>query len=336
MNLDPRAIALGESFVANPNGVIAADNNPATLGRLKNLSVYFTKRNINWFEGTKDMFFYSIGALSNTPIGNFAFTYKRFNMGKIGTSTVSEPFGDGGTVELYDHTLIVSYANTILENLSIGVNLKTTRYVENMLIGQTDNIEYNTPIIADIGILYYIPNPLQNSVINDEIYFGAALENYGTDYKRTYKDKNLIVTIPRYIKLGYTYELGVKNIDNSNLFKLVFTGQYKSELNSYENSQKDYWGTGFEVSFFNLLSLRIGGSAQPYNSIFGEKGILTLRYGFGINFLLESYGINYPLALKFNYTVMPIYTSYLSSFWKAEKRNLDVFDFEVIYTNGIF
>jgi hypothetical protein len=336
MNLDPRAIALGESFVANPNGLIVADNNPATLAGIRYTSIIYTKRNINWFEGTKGMYFYSIGAVGNTPIGNFAFTYKRFDMGEIETTSVSSPYGDGGKAKPYDHTFILSYARQLIGNFVLGMNLKTHKYVDNIIIGNIKSWQYNTPVIIDIGILYNIEKLLQRSIVNDKMFLGVALENFGTDYKGSYQGVEHILTIPRYFKIGFTYELAVPNKDSSNLFKFVFTGQYKNELNSYDKSGKDFWSTGFEASFYDLLSIRIGGSVQPHRSIFGDKGILTVRYGFGIIFLLEKFGIEYPFSILFDYAVMPINARYLSSFWKAEKKNLDAFNIQLVYNSGLF
>lgn len=53
--LDAASVAMGESFTANPYGVLTGDQNPAGLSLHKNPSVSFSRRSMNWLKAIDDM-----------------------------------------------------------------------------------------------------------------------------------------------------------------------------------------------------------------------------------------------------------------------------------------
>jgi len=333
-NYDARAIAMGESFVANPNGLFSPDNNPATLIGQKGVSLFYNRRNINWFSGFDDFVFYSFGTAFKTPIGNFGLLYKRYDYGEIRISSPESPMGDG-LMEAYYYTAILSYANNITDDLTAGVNVKIHGSNVNVINGEYSEEEGSTPVIFDAGLLYHINGFINQTYTKDDVHFGASVTNYGTDYKPgtvTSTGAGLVklnvVKVPRFLKLGFAYELDVKSKTETELFNFLFTGEYNYLLNSYRpDSEKDSWGVGMQASFFNILSLRIGGVANPNSNIYGNKGVLSVRYGFEINFPFELIGFKYPVSLAFDYSVIPL--SQVDYFFNKQKKNLDAFNISV-------
>lgn len=343
VNYDARAIAMGESFVANTNGLVTADNNPATLIGQNGISVFYNRRNLNWSDYFDNSFFYSFGVSAKTAIGNFALLYKRFDLAETKITYVEERALNVATVKPYYYTAIISYANNICDNFTIGINLKTHGFITNLISSTYPETESNNPIIADLGVLYNINGFINQTDLRDKLNLGASLTNYGTNYKTSGSNfsgvggqESRIVKLPRLLKLGFAYELNVLSNSQSNLFRFVFTGEYNNLLNDfyyYSDSQRDYWGFGMESSFMDILSLRLGGVANPFSSIYGEKGILNMRYGFGINLPFELLGCKYPLSISFDYAVIPInHINYLNN----QRRNLDAFNISICYNNPLF
>jgi len=333
-NYDARAIAMGESFVANPNGLFSPDNNPATLIGQKGVSLFHNRRNINWFNELDDFVFYSFGAAFKTSFGNFAFTYKRYDLGESVIRTTYNPVGVA-TMKANYYTAVLSYANNITENLSAGMNVKIHGFSADIVKGDYTINEGNTPVIFDFGLLYRMNGFINQPYAKDDVHFGASVTNYGTDYKPDNfgyagvgRVVSNVVKIPRLLKLGFAYKLDVKSNNETELFNFLFTGEYNYLLNSYrQDSEKDFWGVGMQTSFFNILFLRMGGVANPYTSIYGNKGVLSIRYGFGINFPFELIGFKYPVSLAFDYAVIPL--SEVDYFFNKQKKNLDAFNISV-------
>jgi hypothetical protein len=323
---------MGESFVANPNGLFSPDNNPATLIGQKGVSLFYNRRNINWLSGLDDFVFYSFGTAFKTSFGNFAFTYKRFDMGEIRISTTDHPDGEA-TMKANYYTAVLSYANNITENLTAGMNVKLHGFSADVVKGDYTVNEGNTPVVFDFGLLYRMDGFITQPYTKDNVHFGTSLTNYGTDYKpERFGNKgfafNNIVKVPRYLKLGFAYELNVKSKTEAELFHFLLTSEYDYLLNSYlQDSEKDSWGVGMEAAFFNILSLRMGGVANPYSSIYGNKGVLSFRYGFGINFPLELIGVKPPISIAFDYAVIPL--NEVDYFFNKQKKNLDAFNISV-------
>ncbi|RJP65715.1 MAG: hypothetical protein C4539_12830 [Ignavibacteriales bacterium] len=342
-NYDARAVAMGQSFVANPKGLVAADNNPATLIGQNGLTAFYNRRNLNWSEYFGNNYYSSFGLSAKTSIGIFAVLYKRFDYSERKVTILNEGVLDVASVKPYYYSFIISYTNNILDNLTVGINLKTLGYNLNIVQGTAEEGNCNTPIIADLGLLYHMNGFINQDKVKDKLNIGASLTNYGTDYRPGHSSLEIyylgntpLEKLPRMLKLGFAYQLEVRNDSYDNLFRFVITGEYDNLLNKfshYTDSQKDYWGVGFEGTFLDILSLRLGGVAIPTNSIFGEKGVLTTRYGAGVNLPLKLVGVKLPVSLSFDYAVIPIHQTNIIS---NKKKNLDAFNISVSYNNPLF
>jgi len=269
--------------------------------------------------------------------------YKRFDNSERKVTLLNEGVLDVASVKPYYYSVIISYANNILDYLTVGINLKTLGYKLNVTQSTAEEGKGNTPIVADFGLLYHMNGFVNQDNVKDKLNIGTSLTNFGTDYRSTQSpleinnlEETHLEKLPRMLKLGFAYQLEVSNESNANLFRFVITGEYDNLLNKYSHysdSQKDYWGVGFEGTFLDILSLRLGGVALPYSSIFGEKGALTTRYGAGINFPFKLIGVTLPVSLLFDYAVIPVqHSNYLSN----NKKNLDAFNISVSYNNPLF
>lgn len=345
VNMDARSIAMGESFVANPNGLVAADDNPATLISQKGLSVFYNRRNTTLTKEFDELFFYSGGAALQTTYGNFSFIYK-YSKNKVGLPPGIEcPIFEFNNY--HDYIVMISYANNLIKDLSIGFNVKTySNKTEPNKINYIE-AESNNPILFDIGVLYQADGFINSSGINDKYNLGASLLNYGTDYKEkvhsyvSSKQDYIITKLPRLLKLAFAYQLNISSFSKSNFLKLLFTGEYSNLLNSYYysyntlfyiyrknvTSQKDFWGAGFEATVMDILSLRIGGTAYPFDNYYGFKGDFGLRYGAGINLPFSLIVDNFPLHICFDYAVM---------ITKDKDNPLDAFNLSMNYENPFF
>ena len=118
----------------------------------------------------------------------------------------------------------------------------------------------------------------------------------------------------------------------NDLFRFIFTAEYKTMLNKtdYNDSERDYWGTGFEATFYNFISLRLGGLSNPYQSIYGNKGVLSSRLGFGINVPFGLLKLNSPVAVMFDYAVIPL--SNINYIFRSDRKNLDAFNLQISYS----
>jgi hypothetical protein len=82
--VDPRGVAMGESFVALPSDHAALMYNPAGLAGLSGLSVSYSRKSLDWF--LQDWSFYSINATVGTSFGVFAAQYNRESILKYSPS----------------------------------------------------------------------------------------------------------------------------------------------------------------------------------------------------------------------------------------------------------
>jgi len=343
INMDARAIAMGESFVANPNGLVAADNNPATLIGQKGLSIFYNRRNSVYTKGFDDIFYYSAGASLETSIGNFSLLYKRFK-------DILYLVGDGLYINgrYHNSTLNISYANTICENLSYGINIKTFSYKTELNDINLKEGESNNPLLFDFGLLYSPEGLINHPSINDEINFGASLVNFGTDFKvKRYTDANrqqnsVVVNLPRLAKVGLTYNLNIVAFAQPEFLQFTFTGEYNLLLNNFRfynqmdyeemNSSGDgfkmnFWKLGIETTIMNVLSLRIGGISYSSSNYAVKEGNLNLRYGLGVDLPLILIGINYPVNLIFDYALIQT---------EDKDNSLNAFNFSLRYNNPLF
>ncbi len=346
VTMDARSIAMGESFVANPNGLVAADNNPATLIGLKGLSLFYNRRKPSWKDISSNNILHSFGISLETSFGNFAILYKRFNddlNNYPGPEHLSNP------LPFYNYTVSISYAFNIMQNLALGINLKTHFYKSNFNNLYMKDAESNHPILADIGILYHSDGLINFPVFKDKISWGTSISNFGTDFKPErivyahQEQKSFISKLPRTFNIGFSYQLNIISFQQPDFLKFIFNGEFDYLLNNYDyenfpkiesygyedvrDIKRDTWKFGLEGSVMNLLFLRIGSIVYPFESFFSEKDKAGLSYGIGANFPFVLVGINYPVSISFDYAIIQT---------RVKNKSFDAFSISLNYNNPLF
>lgn len=339
-DIDPKSVSLGESSVANiinPN----LKSNPATLCGISGLNVYYNYRGLNYWEETEDFYYYSLGLNYQSGLGFIGFEYSRANYGELTISTFEHPEGIG-KAQIYNHTFTFGYSNYLTDDLAIGVNLKTFTDVVK-IVGDPGNLKPPKtilPIILDLGFIYKLKGFIEEDFAVDQITFGTSLQNYGSDYRTTWlisgeTENQYYIKLPRFFRFGFAYNLSLIKNAESNYFNFLASFEYRNVLNKKDHST--YWGIGFQSTFLDIVSLRMGGKMNPFSSIYGGEKVFIMRYGVGVNLPLKLIGINYPMKLGFNYTLIPLnnYTDYWY-FIKNQKKNLTSFELNLSYDGVIF
>ncbi|MCL4547038.1 MAG: PorV/PorQ family protein [Bacteroidetes bacterium] len=323
---DASGIAMGESFVANPENHAAYFENPAAIAINTGMQIFYNYRSHNWMALAENMKYFSAGGCITTSIGNFGFAYNKFTTGDL-TS-----YSDGAKITSSDvnRTFMLSYSNEILKNFSAGISAKLFNRSLNA-IGENYTITSTNAFLFDIGLLYQSAGFKSIGKTTDKISAGISLQNFGTDYKEEVNSfYNYIQKLPRFLRIGFAYQLNTivgqrlqANVD------FLLTGEYQRLLNPGDSEQNDvnYWGAGIEATLLKIVSLRLGGVASPENSILWDKGKFNLRYGIGLNFPLAVLGFGHPVTIKFDYAVMPINQT---SFDKSQK-SLYAFGVSLVY-----
>ena len=325
---DARSIALGESFVAVKHPISSLMYNPASLSPDAGLSIAYSARRANFYEQVNDLTYYNISASYSTSVGEFGFLYNQYYQGEWTITTPSYPDGIG-KAKVYDHFFLGKYSRAFGKHITAGVALKIFNTVLRQTSGPPNTITQETsslPFLLDAGCMYSTSLLFSPDVINDSLTLGIAFQNFGTDFRQlsgtTPQEK--FIKLPRYLRLGFSYDLTVPTLSENSLIPLrVFlTGEYRNLLNSYSESEKDYWGFGSEVTLFELLSLRLGGFIKPNNSAYGYKGVPNLQYGIGMLLPLKYIGIHTFLRFRLDYAGIPLKPSPYDYFYLSNSTTV--------------
>lgn len=344
LSTDPRALALGEAVVADPDAYLSFRVNPALLATALGYQIVYNYRNLAWTENLKDRHCENVTVAGRSPVGNFALGFTRNDYGKIGFCWVADnPAGyQCVDMDLYDYTVSLSLARTVHKNLAIGINLNMFDEVYHVAEDVDFDIKTERAFFTDLGFVYTITlnqgleKKYQN--IKDQFILGASLGNYGSDYKIK-MSKTLAgysSALPRYLRVGFSYQLILQEELADPLLKFLVTGEYKKYLNpdKYEKSRADFYGFGFETVLFSLIAVRAGGILQPYSNIYARENEVALRFGLGLNLPFTRIGLEFPMCLQFNYGVIPL--SAIGSFDGNQQGNLSTYNILLKYEKTLF
>ena len=334
--VDARSISMGESFVAVGNSTSGSFYNPATLNSIEGITTSFNKRYLDWMDWVNGMYFFSLNGTVHTPYGTIGLFYNRFD------SPSFEVRNDNNSIlgesSYYNHTYGIGYAKEIIPNLSTGISLKTYDFAVERTYSSMNMSQFKTtskPFLLDVGVLYKFPIIVATDVFTDELSLGLSLQNFGTDYRVD----NHYYRLPNYARLGFAYAFNVNKKHKGDLqpFRYILTGEYCNHVNAWKTmqDQRDYWKVGMEATFYEIVSFRIGGYAQPYLNIYGKKGVPSFRYGFGLNAPLHSIGIKTPIVVAFDFAVIPLSETNTWLYYNP-KKNLTTFSLELKYSNDLF
>ena len=300
----PASIAMGESFVANPKNVSSFLENPATLSGSREIGLFYNYRSHDWIDYAKSFNYSSAGLTTKSSWGNIGFHYSQFSTGL----NAVDIYGDGKSPNDVNKTFSLSISCPIFPNLYLGLSAKIFSH-DRTGSNSSANLESNNAFLIDLGILLKIFH-FETSELQHEFNLGAVAQNFGTDYKE--KDNYLSdqfrnVRLPRYFKIGFAYNLQMKNSNGSNDFEATVTAQYKNYLNpEYETPDVDYWGAGVEATILNIFTIRMGMIQFPEYWLFYDRATPILRYGFGLNLPFEKLGFRIPLTISADYAFIPL------------------------------
>ncbi len=340
---DAVSVGMGESFAANPYCISSFSVNPASIKIVSSPTAFYNYRSQNWMSGTNGFNFISLGGLVNTSSGTFALSYSRFSTGKF--EMMPGYFHDN-----INQTFSISNSFILFKNLRLGVSVKQFSFSQISEGEFKYSLESKNTFLVDFGLLYKTIN-ISNRRSNLEINLGASIQNFGTDFQlREFFDgkqqAEKTIPLPRYFRIGSSSNFNMLNADGKSDFNVLFTAEYHALLNATEDESvnKDYWGAGLQVTINNLFSARIGAINSPENNILFDRAKFLFRYGAGIVFDFERFGIAIPFLVKADYSLIPInQQSFLitspanpSGVEETSSKNLHAVSITIQYTNPLF
>lgn len=301
VTINPASIAMGESFVANYWNVSSFVENPANLFQKNNSTLFYNTRSLNWVNETETFRFTSIGGTIKLQFGDLGIAYNEYRAGKSLFNSQSDE---------RNSTLIFSISKNLFNDLNAGINLKFFDHKRVSQLGTGLNLESNTAILFDFGLLY---SALKFSTLKteQELTLGTTVQNFGTDFKEKdyiFNNEFRYVRLPRFFKIGFAYNIQFKNVDKKNDLEILVTGNYKNLLNPLKNEKGDvdYWGLGSQIKIKELFVARVGSFQTPEYNLLYDRAKPLFRYGFGINLPLSKLGLETPITISADYTFIPI------------------------------
>lgn len=301
VTINPASIAMGESFVANYLSSSSFIENPANLFQKNNTTLFYNTRSLNWVNETETFKFTSVGGTIKLQHGDLGIAYNEYRAGKSLFNSQSDE---------RNSTLIFTLSKSLMKNLNSGISIKFFDHKRVSELGIGLNLESNTAILFDFGLIY---SPLKFSTqkTEHELTLGTTIQNFGTDFKEKdniFNNEYHLVRLPRFLKIGFAYNIQFKKNDGKNDLEILFTGNYKSFLNPLKNEKGDvdYWGGGAQVKIKELIIVRIGSYQTPEYNLLYERAKPLFRYGFGINLPLNKLGLETPITISADYTFIPI------------------------------
>ncbi|MFH1783666.1 MAG: PorV/PorQ family protein [bacterium] len=242
-----RAVGMGEAFTAISDDVSAVYWNPAGLS-------FLTQNELLMFylEGLSDTGYGFVGFASPTKFGTLAVSITSLQAGKAKIYSLTEPTRE--VIAQSDYVGIISYANRIVEPLSIGLNVKV---MQSELAEQEKASAY----AFDVGLLY--ETPLKN------LFFGAVMQNSGSKIKYISEEDPLPVTSR--VGLAYTIFIKGKIEKEESIFEQYFPNfeekpQSPSVIHAITiaadaekpNDEDSRSNVGIEYWFGDIFALRSG------------------------------------------------------------------------------
>lgn len=320
--------ALGEAYAASPYGYESFRINPANLAGTEGVEVYYNFRAAA-LRLSDDAYCYSMGLSMNASLLKLGFDFSRYLFKVDEGSTLYNP--QPGPWESYNHTITASAAIDIYGGLTGGASFKYFNMGTDYS-GSVPDQNGKGAWFGDIGILYQSDGIIARELTTDSFSLGLALQNLGTEFESYAGYK---YNMPRYLRAGASYRITTNRSNKQEFLRFTFTCEYRRFLNPdrFQEGETDYGNLGMEFRFLEALSLRFGGITKPYNSIYGDKNDLMLRWGLGYKFSLKRWYPNAPVNLSLDYAYIPLDLRDLSD---NENDNLSVYTFYLNYEKSLF
>lgn len=292
-----RSEAMGRSFAAMTEDVNSYFYNPAGLATVDglNLNVTYAKPFYLAFKGNYNF----IGvSYKIKQFGVLALSRDYFGLGEV---DVVNEFG------VFQHRIKPSLVNfrltlsrEMLPNFYAGVNFNLFRdkeYSAFLIENRTKSFFY-----ADLGVLKIFN--IKGSGLNHKINIGSSIINLNyTSYEMDLGNEVHRFNLPVIFRIGAAYDLKINGspvISNFTNYNFLLLTEYQNTLNAKRNYEIK---SGFELSLFELLSLRMGYYYQKESECDNCKNHLNeFTYGLGINIPIHKFlKTKFPLNIKFDY-----------------------------------
>ena len=283
ISVGPRAIGMGDAFVASKEDVSSIYWNPGAFAASGKSELMFS--NTNWLVGTKFRWFGFMLNLDGTNA--VAFSLTNLDYGEDDVTTVLAPDGTGDKWTAQDVALAVSYSRRLTDRFSMGGSVK--------YISQTLYNESASTIAFDLGLLFVTGF--------HDMRLGMSFSNFGGDMTLDGKDllqrvdidptnsgsnKTLVGKlktdpwpIPLFFRVGVAMDV-VKSND------VMFTVAADAVR---PNDNVEFVNLGGELGWNNLIFLRGG-----YRSLFKTASEEGLTLGAGVRYQFEGFAtmeVNY-------------------------------------------
>ncbi len=330
-SISARGMALGEATVALPGYEDPFASNPAGLVGNHGYWVNFARQPF-WLNLSDAMQYRSLSIGGETPFGVFLGTYRRLDYGPFGFTSLASPEPVAET-RAYDYTIGLAWGYAIDKRFSVGVGAKLFNQKSSLEWGQSSPQyaallpESDPAYLFDIGVLCNLGSLLARESLEDNLSLGLAVQGFGTPFRLHYTGTSSVfdpgtgairsttqrvdysIPLPRNLRIGFAYRVVVRSEEPEGLapFSCSVMGEYRDLLNANMQQGGSYWGMGVEVSLFEVVQLRGGGLAEPYDGVFGNRNTLHGRYGVGVHLPINRIAPGLPsVVLEGSYSMMQL------------------------------
>ena len=286
ISVGPRAIAMGDAFVASSEDVSSIYWNPGAFAQAEKSQFLFS--NTEWLAGTKFRWFGFMLNLDNTNV--VAISLTNLDYGEDDVTSVQSPDGTGERWSAQDIAIALSYSRRLTDRFSIGGSVK--------YVGQTIWNETASTIAFDLGLLFVTGFY--------DMRLGMSFSNFGGDLKLDGRDllqrvdidpansgsnKTLVGTlktdpwpIPLFFRVGLAMD-----VVKANSLKMTLAADAVRP-----NDNVEYVNAGGELGWNNLVFVRGG-----YRGLFKKDSEEGLSLGAGMRYQIEGLAtveVNYAFS----------------------------------------
>jgi len=271
ISVGPRAIAMGDAFVASSADVSSIYWNPGAFAQSEKSQFLFS--NAEWLAGTKFRWFGFMLNFDNTNA--VAISLTNLDYGEDDVTTVQSPDGTGERWSAQDIAIALSYSRRLTHRFSIGGSVK--------YVGQTIWNETASTVAFDLGLLFVTGFY--------DMRLGMSFSNFGGDMRLDGRDllqrvdidpansgsnKTLVGTLktdPWPLPLFFRVGLAMDVIKTSSLNVTLAADAVRP------NDNVEYVNAGGELGWNNLIFLRGG-----YRGLFKKDTEEGLSFGAGVRY----------------------------------------------------
>ncbi|MCB9034075.1 MAG: PorV/PorQ family protein [Chitinophagales bacterium] len=289
---------LGNAVVASTNDVTAGYWNPAGLTKIEN-NIQFSFMHSEYFASIAKYDYAGIAFPLDSNKHAFALNFLRFGVDDIpNTLELIEPDGtinydNVKSFSVGDYGILLSYANQIIPNLSIGATAKVVHH-------KAGGFAKSWGFGVDVGAIYTIKDWKIGLTVKDiTTTFNAWSFSFTDKEKQILAQTNneipkssLEITLPR-IQLGAAYNKQFKKVSlNAELDWEITTDGKRNTLiatNAFSMDPR----LGVEAGFFEIFYLRAGvGNFQKIPDENG-KNKMTVQPNLGVGLRFRSIFVDY-------------------------------------------